>query len=271
MSHGSDSGLTPPGPPVEPVPPAAPADAAPPAGAGGRLPPTPYRVPAPVPGPPPPGGQLGDKALGWTGLGLVVPFCVPFLPAVGAVLAATALARRRFRPRGVAALTLVLGLGATALQVAVLPSLWERVVERIDEVAADPDGDASTVLPTELEDGDCFDDPVLRGITGAGEVEEAEEVEILPCDEPHDFEVYATIRLEGDDYPGSAVIDRRGGRCLSLFEEFVGIPYVESRYEVFQYFPTQRSWDWADDRTITCVIGHARQAKVEGSLEGARR
>ena len=51
-----------------------------------------------------------------------------------------------------------------------------------------------------LEVGDCFDQPPDGNI---------EEVAGVPCDEPHDTEVYAKFDMEGGDdapYPGDAAV-----------------------------------------------------------------
>lgn len=229
-------------------------------------PPGPYTSPAAPPS--------TDKGLGWAGLGLALVVCVPCLPLVGFVLAIIALARRRFQPRWVAALTLVLGLGATALQVALVPSLLDAVRDGVNDSLDDSadrarrSGDPTEIPPLKLRAGDCFNDPAARR-AGTEQIE-ATTVTLLPCTRDHDLEVYASLRIPGDKFPGQAAIDKRAGECLKRFRGFVGKPYGRSRFEVIYYFPSKQSWKLLDDRTLTCAIGHPDH-RVTGTLRDKRR
>jgi hypothetical protein len=142
--------------------------------------------------------------------------------------------------------------------------------EGVEEGMENPDGDDDTVLSTKLRTGDCFNDAVLKGLDEA-ETADAGEVEVVPCTQPHDFEVYATIRVEGERFPGNKAIEQRLEECLPAFRKFVGISYQDSRYESYQYFPTRKSWKYADDRTISCVIAHPKLKKLTRSLRNVRR
>ena len=90
--------------------------------------------------PPPP----TDKGLGWTAFGLSVPFCFPFLPLVGLVLAIITLARRRFRPRWVAVVAILAGLAGTAGQVVLVTNddFWAGVRDGMDDSLDDQAEDA---------------------------------------------------------------------------------------------------------------------------------
>lgn len=229
-------------------------------------PPGPYTSPAAPPS--------TDKGLGWTGFGLALVVCVPCLPLVGLVIAIIALARRRFRPRWVAVLTLVLGLGATALQVAVVPSLLDAirygVNDSLDESTdrARRSGEPTEIAPFKLRAGDCFNDPAAAR-SGTEQIE-AGFVTLLPCASEHDLEVYASLRIPGDSFPGQAAIERRAEKCLERFRGFVGKAYADSRLEVVYYFPSKRSWKLLDDRTLTCAVGHPEH-RVTGTLRNRRR
>lgn len=216
-----------------------------------------------------------DKGLGWTGFGLAVVFCVPCLPLAGVVLAIIALARGRFQPRWIAALTLAIGTGATILQVAMVPSVLEDIrdsanesLERDADKARDS-GEAREISILKLQKGDCFDSDALRGLAG-DETVDTETVTLLPCERKHDLEVFKIIELPEGDYPGQAAIDRRAARCLEVFATFVGKPYGVSRFEVYYTFPREQSWRLLGDRNITCLAGHPRK-KVSGSLRNRQR
>jgi hypothetical protein len=265
----SSGGLTPPGPGQEPA-------------AGndpGLAPPPPPPAPgnpyfgAPAPRPPAP---ATDKPLGWTALGLSIPFCFPLLPLVGAVLAIVTLARRRFRPRWVAVIALVLGLLGTAGQVALVTSedFWKGLQDGMNESLEDEADDArrsgepTEIAPFKLREGDCIIDPTLKGV--GDEQVETQTVTLLPCKDKHDLEVYAVLTLPGDDYPGQAAIDKAAGGCFPRFAKFVGKAYGQSELEIYYYFPTAQSWRLLGDKTITCVAGHP-QHPVAGTLEGSKR
>lgn len=262
------SDLTPPGPPQD----------------GGAAPPPP--PPPPPPGgpqqhpyafsPPPPERRSGDAGLGWTAFGLAIACCIPVLPLIAAVLAIITLARRRFQPRWLAVVTLVLGLVGTGLQVALLTSddfwdgLQDGINDSLEEEAQDArdSGEPTEIAPLKLREGDCFNDPNTR--SAGGEEVYTDTVTLLPCADRHDLEVYESFELPGDDYPGPDAVERAVQRCFPAFREFVGTPYASSELEIFYYYPTSRSWKLLGDKAITCTVGHPKR-RVQGSLEGTKR
>lgn len=232
-----------------------------------------YGAPPPTYGGPPPPGN--DKGLGWTGFALALVVCVPCLPIVGLVIAVIALARRRFRPRWVAALTVVLGLAVTGLQVAMVPTILDGIKDGMnDSLDASTDearrsGEPTEVPTLKLRVGDCFNDPSVRQ-AGPDEQVESGMVTLLPCSRKHDLEIYATVRVPDGDFPGQAAIDERTRDCIKRFRKFVGLPYPESRFEVYYYFPTKQSWRLFDDHAIQCAVGHPER-RVTGTLRDKKR
>ena len=110
-----------------------------------------------------------------------------------------------------------------------------------------------------LQVGDCLDDATQTG--------EVQTVPTVPCDGPHDSEVYAAFELDDADYPGAdAVIEQADSLCLPAFETFVGASYLESRYDFSYYYPTEQSWA-IGDREVLCVI-YDPAGPVTGSLAG---
>jgi hypothetical protein len=115
-----------------------------------------------------------------------------------------------------------------------------------------------------LKVGDCLND---------GEsADEMTTVPVVPCDEPHDSELYAAATMEGDEYPGvDETIDFADEACLDEFEDFVGVSYEESIYGYGIIYPSEDSWA-GGDREVLCSIGQADEngdiVKLEGSLEG---
>lgn len=112
-----------------------------------------------------------------------------------------------------------------------------------------------------LEVGDCLADEDLAPLV--------ERVETVPCDEPHNYEVYASIELPDGEFPGTAAIETEAQACEEEFEIFVGVPYVESELHALPLTPTEESWE-LDDREILCLI-HEEDTETAGTLEGAGR
>ena len=112
-----------------------------------------------------------------------------------------------------------------------------------------------------LEVGDCF-----------AEVPEGElvTVPVVPCAEPHIYEVYAQLMIPEGDYPGDdAVFEQTDELCIAEFEPFVGLSYEESVLDVFYLSPTEESW-LDGDRAVTCSIYDPGE-DVTGSLRGVER
>jgi hypothetical protein len=123
-----------------------------------------------------------------------------------------------------------------------------------------------------LQVGDCFDVRVFPG-QGATDVEEEAEVRVS-CDDPHRNEVYLRTELDidlGEPYPGSPdLAERADDLCLDAFEDFVGLDYVRSVWEIGYTMPTEATWG-LPDRTVTCFVFHRDGDKVRGSAAGSEQ
>jgi hypothetical protein len=118
----------------------------------------------------------------------------------------------------------------------------------------------------DLDVGDCFDD---GDISTGPEVEEIGQVPLVDCSEPHDNEVYDTVTVDGDEYPGDqAIAEHANEVCLSAFEGFVGLDYMSSDLDFGWLVPTAESWG-TGDRTVACFIYRLDLAKVSGTLEAS--
>ena len=110
--------------------------------------------------------------------------------------------------------------------------------------------------------GECFERPENTGSIS--------DFETVDCDEPHFGEVYHKFDISGDDFPGDeAVTQEAQDGCLPAFEDYVGIPYEESVYEIFPITPTRETWVEAGDREVICVLIAPDQANIVGSKRGA--
>ena len=127
---------------------------------------------------------------------------------------------------------------------------------------------AGNVTVDELRVGDCFN---------AGEISESGEAEVsdvdgVPCDEPHAFEVFAVADYGGDAYPGTdAAFEAAFNEvCIPPFEDYVGIPYADSVLWASAITPTEDGWN-DGDREFICHLHEETATPLSESQRGAAR
>jgi len=201
-----------------------------------------------------------------TALVLSFVFFIPLalLVAIGLAIAVLVRSRRGINHgRGKAITALVLAglilVGWAALIVV--------AVTTSDDAHRDGSGhvtQSGTISVQRLRLGDCFDHGALPDDNGRFRITT---VRVVPCAEPHDWEVFHTFSLTGDAYPGTGEVSRFSeGGCLDAIEPFLGGPLDHSGPEVDYLHPTAASWR-QDDRLVQCVIG-ANGSQVTGTLRG---
>lgn len=250
------SDLTPPGPASGPTP-----DPAPPYAAA----PTPY---GPYGGQPDQPRPATDGPLMWTGFGLSLVICLPPLPLVGAILGGVALARKRIETKWPAIVAVVAGLLLTALQAASLPDLLEEIREDMrEEMGAGPGADQTF---DDLEVGDCYNDEKTHDTLGdKGESEAGVWIEIVDCDEAHQFQALHVADLPKGKYPGNQTVrDDAVEQCFRSWRRYFGVPFFGHRqkYDMGFIYPTEDSWGFGDRRIICHVY-----ARDKGPTEGVAR
>ena len=124
--------------------------------------------------------------------------------------------------------------------------------------------DAGPLSVFDLRPGDCLypDDKAV------GEIEN---IQAVPCDEPHTQEVYAVADFpdDGGVYPGEAEITKfADASCLEAFEQYTGTDYLDSDLFFSYLHPSLDSWNSGDDRTVVCVIV-ATGNEMVGSVKGS--
>ena len=124
--------------------------------------------------------------------------------------------------------------------------------------------DATTVDNASV--GTCLNDP-------GGEV--VTEIDPVPCDEPHEFEMIGSTKIAGEDFPGDdAAFDLAIERCIPLFEDYVGIAYADSIWWLNAFTPTEDGWG-RGDRIANCLVfqldENSELVPVIGSARGDRR
>ena len=133
------------------------------------------------------------------------------------------------------------------------------------------DGEQQNVF--HLAVGQCVNDAAEFALSDApGDVSS---VPVVDCALPHDSEVFANETLEGDTYPGSAVVEQQAHvLCEDDFAGYIGASYDDATSLDFtSYYPTSTSWR-NGDRLVTCEVialdDNGDTQKVTGSLKGLR-
>lgn len=125
----------------------------------------------------------------------------------------------------------------------------------------------NVVLPDELGVGDCFND------SGHG-TSEVGEVSLAECVSLHDGEVFALVTLPGAadaSYPGDAEVERLSDElCLDEFAPYVGVDYLDSRWEFGYFVPQEAAWRKYDERGVICYLVDPEYDKIEGAKRDTR-
>ncbi len=126
---------------------------------------------------------------------------------------------------------------------------------------------AGRVQVEDLRVGDCLDWPE----EGADAVE-VDDVDLIPCGEPHQLEMYATVDLSSiESYPGDeALFSEAGLQCYESFATFVGVPFEDSQLDFAVVYPSEESWNDGQDRDATCLVYRLDEAPVTGTLRDSR-
>ncbi|MBW5485003.1 septum formation family protein [Streptomyces bambusae] len=121
----------------------------------------------------------------------------------------------------------------------------------------------------DLRTGDCFnaeDDPKDYKEEGSDIV--GLTVNIVPCDQPHEGEVYAVLPLPDGPFPGmKKVISLANEKCSAktTLTDYVGAAEIPETLQIYFYAPQASSWD-SGHRDLTCFLGDA-----SGSSTGSVR
>ncbi len=96
----------------------------------------------------------------------------------------------------------------------------------------------------EVKVGDCTKEELK---------EEATEIELVPCTEPHTHEAYFSVDYVGDAYPGSAALEVFAEqKCVGAFADYVGVELSQSRLYFTYLYPSVTTWNSKEDRQVVC-------------------
>lgn len=114
---------------------------------------------------------------------------------------------------------------------------------------------ATAIDPYSLVVGDCFNRSEF-----VREGRDAEFINLIPCDQPHGFEVYHKTQYpaaNGEPFPGKDVMDDFAYEaCYNAFKPFVGRLYETSTFDLDILTPTKENFEdsVARYRGITCWL-----------------
>jgi len=96
----------------------------------------------------------------------------------------------------------------------------------------------------EVKVGDCTQEELK---------EEATEIALVPCTEPHTHEAYFAVDYVGDAYPGSAALEVFAEQqCVGSFADYVGVELSQSRLYFTYLYPSVTTWNSKQDRQVVC-------------------
>jgi hypothetical protein len=126
--------------------------------------------------------------------------------------------------------------------------------------------ESGEVSAHDIRVGDCYMDDGGPGGEGGKDIFG---VEAVPCDEPHDNEVYASFALADGDFPGAdEVFHLALAGCVRRFADFTAVAYGATSLEVKTLHPTRLSWVSLGDRGVTCAVFDPA-GPLERSVRGA--
>lgn len=162
-----------------------------------------------------------------------------------------------------------LALAGTAIALSIALSGCSAINQILGSGSGDADRDEETGQVTDSANIDVFSlkvgDCKMSSATG-----EIQDVDVVPCTESHDEEVYYEFKMDDGEFSEEAV-DAATQECVGdAYTSFVGVAWDDSTLDVYPITPTQRTWDELNDRVIQCVISDPA-GPVEGSLKGAAR
>jgi hypothetical protein len=155
--------------------------------------------------------------------------------------------------------------------IAIALGLGGAVLGQLNSAERDASGEVvkeGTLEVEEFQLGDCLDSLEMKpeGVSDSDLVYSGAGV---PCDTPHEFEIYAETSLPYSSQFSTQIGANAIDFCESQFEAYIGINYLNSELEIDAIFPTEESFR-AGDRKVQCLVSELgeRRALVE-SIKGS--
>ncbi|MGW2841402.1 septum formation family protein [Streptomyces sp. NPDC001493] len=155
--------------------------------------------------------------------------------------------------RGIAAVVALLAIGASGCSVA------ESAKQGLKKAARQ-----KSVF--DLKVGDCYNPNTAP--VAEGETAEEFAIEVVPCTEAHDGQVYGEFKVEDGAYPGDdAIVEAADTRCPVEEQKFAPDTWaIPAGVSGSYYQPTKESWK-TGDRLVTCTYTKDSGKITTGSLK----
>jgi WD40 repeat protein len=167
------------------------------------------------------------------------------------------------------------GLGVVVISVLVVAALVKTDVDRGADGAIVDAGVLSLAHESEVQVGDCLVDhvPWLPRLLWAL-LEEGDLITGVPCEDPHDHEVFAMAALPELFDPASVdeAVLAAGAEalCDARFAEYVGLAIHRSELTYRSWWPSVESWT-DGDRTVWCWLSSSDGSPLMGSMQHTSR
>ena len=104
---------------------------------------------------------------------------------------------------------------------------------------ADASSSGGEVSAAKLTVGHCVD--------GLKESDDVAGLPVLPCEQPHEGEVFAIVELPAGPYPGDEALGKQAQQeCLKQFENYAPSSVADDKVELFYLHPSELSWTAGD-------------------------
>lgn len=156
-------------------------------------------------------------------------------------------------------------MGGLALLVGGVWLLGE--LSRADRDAAGQIVTAGEEYVMDLRLGDCV---LALGLETEDVEQTQESVRVVPCEEPHIYEVFAVDpgAFSNLETPQTAVFNEQGDAyCYQSFPAFTGVSPETAQFTYTFLYPTQESWR-RGDRELTCLLHYEDYGLWQGTARG---
>ncbi|MDQ4213308.1 septum formation family protein [Microbacterium sp. ASV81] len=94
--------------------------------------------------------------------------------------------------------------------------------------------------------------------------------DVVPCDQPHDEEVFYEFALPDGPYDESAIGTAAETCDGAPFTDFIGVAFDSSALDVNSITPTRDTWEKMNDRLVQCIVSDPA-GQTKGSLRGSAK
>ncbi|MFE6281600.1 septum formation family protein [Streptomyces sp. NPDC057877] len=192
--------------------------------------------------------------------------CLAPLGLVFAVIALRQISRRGQRGKGLAIAGLSVSGAVLVLAAVAVPTVDLKVWTPPARGDAGEVTEGGWTTLDDLRSGDCFTPSGSLPEEGTPSLLDAA-VEVVPCDQPHRGEAYASFTLEeGRAFPGRERITAIAWpRCAKLYLDYSMDPLAFGRLQTYFFHPDESGWR-DGRRTVLCWVARPGNADLDFSV-----